>query len=108
MLKRLTIDDIYDPDKKIQFDGPAQPDVIWIDDDYFIQRKTDSKTKHTDWLKVDAESGTAEPLFDVEQMQNALKKVPGMTNDDAHRLAHLPEFILNPDKTAVVLNYAND
>jgi dipeptidyl-peptidase-4 len=108
MLRRFTFDDIYDPDKKIQFDGPPQPDVIWIDDDYFIHRKTDPKTKHTDWLKVHAASGNTSPLFDASTMEAALKQLPGITDDDARRLAHLPEFVLSPDKTAVVLNHAND
>ena len=42
MKKRLTIDDIYDPDRKINFDGNITPDVIWIDDSHFIQGGTGS------------------------------------------------------------------
>ena len=101
IMRRLTFDDIYDPDKKIQFDGPPQPDVIWIDDDYFIHRNTDPKTKHTDWLKVHAASGAAEPLFDTSTMGAALKQLPGITDEDARRLAHLPEFVISPDRSAV-------
>ena len=108
MGKRLTIDDIYDPEKKISFDGNSQPDVIWIDEDHFIQRKTDSKTQSTDWLKVDARTGEATPFIDAARMQAALKRLPGMSDEDAKRLAHLPNYVMDAAHTAVLINHAND
>ncbi len=106
--KRLTIDDIYDPDRKIQFDGNPQPDVIWLDEDYFILRKTDPVTQCTEWNKVHAVSGDASPLYDAERLQTALKQLPGISADDAKRLAHLPTYVLDPAKEAVLLNHESD
>ena len=106
--KRLTIDDLYDPDRKINFDGQPQPDVIWIDNEHWIQRTTDAKTQFTDWFKIHAVSGASTPLYDAPLMQAALQKLPGMSEDDARRLAHLPNYVLDPAKTAVLLNHAND
>ena len=106
--KRLTIDDLYDPDKKIEFDGKPLPDVIWIDDDHFILRTTDSKTQFTEWSNVSAISGETVPLYDADRMQAALAQLPGMSSEDAKRLSHLPNYVLDPAKSAVLINHAND
>src|SRR5687767_7090416 len=108
MLRRLTLDDIYDPDRKILFDGNVQPDIIWLDDDHFVQRKSDPKTQFTEWTKVHAITGAATPFYDVDKMQTALRALPGMSEDDAKRLAQLPNYVIDPDKTAVLLTHAND
>src|SRR5215510_12031356 len=108
MGKRLTIDDIYDPEKKISFDGNLQPDVIWIDEDYFIQRKTEAKTQATEWLKVDARNGEASPFIDADRMQTALKRLPGMSDEDTRRLARLPNYVMDPARTAVLIDHASD
>ncbi len=108
MGKKLTIDDLYDPDRKIDFDGAPQPDAIWLDDDHFIQRFTNPKTQSTEWLKVHAGSGNSAPFYDPLRMESSLKQLPGLSGDDAKRLARLPNYVMNPAKTAVVLNHGNN
>jgi dipeptidyl-peptidase-4 len=108
MSKRLTIDDIYDPEKRINFDGTTYPDVIWCNDEYFLLRKTDSKTNRTEWMKISARTGESAAFYDAEQMQRALKCLDEMTDDQAARLAHMPNYILNANQTAILLNHAND
>jgi dipeptidyl-peptidase-4 len=105
MHKRLTIDDIYDPERKIDFDGPAFGDVVWIDDTHFILRRTDRTTKHTEWTQVDIVTGAAIPFYSADRMTRALKRIDGMTDENAARLAHLPDYVLNPTRTVTVLNH---
>jgi dipeptidyl-peptidase-4 len=108
MLKKLSIDEIYDPEKKILFDGSPQPDVIWIDDNHFIQRKTDSKSQSTDWLRVNVQTGETVPFIDAGKMEGALKTLPGISEDDAKRLSRLPNYVINASRSAVLINHAND
>src|SRR5277367_625584 len=98
MLKRLTIDDIYHAERKVNFDGTTYPDVIWMDEARFLLRKTDPKTQRTDWTKIDALSGAADAFYDVDQMQRALRRMDCVTDEDAARLARLPSYVMNSDR----------
>src|SRR5215210_3742830 len=51
----LTIDDIYDPVKRVDFSGNPAPAITWIDGTHYTQRQNGSGG--TDWLKVDAATG---------------------------------------------------
>src|SRR5437016_5679757 len=106
--KRLTLDDIYNPKTRINFDGVTYGDVIWLDSDHFLLRQINAATKLTDWTKVDSGTGASTRFYETERLQRALKGLPGMTDPEAERLAHLPNYVMNPSHTAVVLNYAND
>src|SRR5215831_5369112 len=107
MHKHLTINDIYDPDSKVNFDGVAFPDVLWLDDEHFLLRKTNPQTQHTEWLKIHAVSGASTAFYDADQMQRALQRLEGMADKDAARLARLPNYVMNPGRTAALENHAN-
>jgi len=40
--RRLTIDDIYDPQKKIAFNGVPQTGFVWVDDEHFFWPRTNA------------------------------------------------------------------
>jgi len=106
--KLLTIDDLYDPVKKVDLSGAPPTDLVWIDDTHYLSSTTDSKRQTTGLVKVDAISGKAEPFFDAAKMQAALAALPGVTNDEARRLSTRSSYTMNRLRTAVLLTIAAD
>src|SRR5262245_16409063 len=49
----LTLDDLYDPEKRVNFSGNPPPGLIWLDDSHYLQGAR----------KVNALTGEAAPLF---------------------------------------------
>jgi hypothetical protein len=105
--KLLTIDDIFDPQKRINFNGnPSQP--RWLKDgEHYIVASRD-RTAFPRLLKVDAVTGKSEPFYDAAKMQAAFAALPGMSKEDARSLANETFYQLNPSETAVLINFAND
>jgi len=105
--KLLTIDDIFDPQKRVNFSGtPAVP--RWLKDGghYIVTSK--ERNAFPRLLKVNAVTGKSEPLYDAAKMQAAFAALPGFSKDDARRLANQSSYQMNPQETAVLINSAND
>jgi dipeptidyl-peptidase-4 len=104
----LTIDDIFDPNKRIDFTGTAST-IRWLRDGkhYLVTNETD-KQDVVRLQKVDAVTGQATPLFDVAKMQAAFSALAGINAQDARQLANRSSYLLNPPETAVLINFAND
>ena len=105
--KALTLDDIYDPDKKVDFDGTFPRNLEWIDDEHYLWPKTDSRSR-TEMLKVEALTGKAEPLFDVSRMEATLGSLEGISAEEAKLLARPRSFVSNAKRTAVLLTIRDD
>ena len=107
--KLLTIDDIFDPVKKVDFNGTTTFGLRWLKDGaYYLQPKSDPKTRMGQLLKVNAMTGEAAPFFDAAKMEAALATLPGLKAEDAKRLANRPSYHMNDDLTAALINHAND
>lgn len=107
--KLLTIDDIYDPVKRVDFNGNPPRNLDWLKDgDAYLQGRTDRQTRTSALLKVNARTGESVPFFDAARMEAALLKLGGMSAQAARELAHRDSYHLNPAQTAVLLNYGND
>jgi dipeptidyl-peptidase-4 len=106
--KLLTIDDIFDPAKKVDFNGTT-PTVRWLKDGnhYLITNET-SRRDVPRLQKVNAATGEAVPFFDAAKMQAAFAALPGVTEEDARQLANRGNYNLNPAETAVLINWSND
>src|SRR6266540_3280192 len=65
----LTLDDLYDPEKRVNFSGNPPPGLIWLDDSHYLQGAR----------KVNALTGEAAPLFDAAKMEAAFAKLPGVS-----------------------------
>jgi len=106
--KLLTIDDIYDPVKKVNFDG-VRPTVRWLNDGKHYLITTEASRRDVPRLqKVDAATGDAVPFFDSAKMQAAFAALPGISADAARQLANRGNYNLNPAETAVLINWAHD
>ncbi|HUE81934.1 MAG TPA: S9 family peptidase [Pyrinomonadaceae bacterium] len=106
--KLLTIDDIYDPVKRIDFGGTV-PTIRWLSDGthYLITNSATNK-KVPRIQKVQAITGEAQPFFDAGKMEAAFAALPGFTARDAKQLANRGSYRMNKAETAVLLNHAND
>ncbi len=106
--KLLTIDDIFDPAKKIDFNGTV-PSIRWLRDGKHYLLANDALKKGVPRLqKVDAATGEATPVFDSAKMQAALTALGGVSAADANQLANRSSYQLNNDETAVLLNWKTD
>jgi dipeptidyl-peptidase-4 len=107
--KMLTIDDIYDPEKKVDFSGSPPSGLRWLSGGtHYLQSKTDSKTRVAQLLKVDYATGEAKPFHDAAKMQAAFVGLPGMSREAAESLARRGSYQMNEDQTAALINHAND
>src|SRR6267143_542330 len=86
--KLLTIDDIFDPVKKVNFNGTT-PTIRWLKDGtHFLLTNDPSKRDVPRLQKVDAATGEAVPFFDAAKMQSAVAAIPGITAQDARELSN--------------------
>src|SRR5262245_59158033 len=87
--KLLTIDDLYDPVKRVNFAEAPPPRLQWLaDGTAYLQAKLDPATGTRQLLKVDALTGKAAPFFDAAKMEAAFAALPGLSRDDARQIAH--------------------
>src|SRR5436190_4449123 len=69
--KLLTIDDIFDPAKRVNFSGSV-PTVRWLKDgNHYLLTNDESKRDVPRLQKVNAATGETVPFFDAAKMQAA-------------------------------------
>lgn len=105
--KLLTIDDIYDPAKKVSFSGTPVSGLEWLKDgEHYLQsRKAEGGSI---LMRVNARTGQAAPFLDPARMEAALAKIQGVSAAEARTLARQSSYKLNPSQTAVLLNASDD
>ncbi|HEX8285573.1 MAG TPA: S9 family peptidase [Pyrinomonadaceae bacterium] len=105
--KLLTVEDIFDPAKRVNFSGTPPAGVEWLaDGEHYLQAKRGAGA--TTLLRVNARTGESAPFFDAARMEAALAKVSGLSPEQAKRLARQGSYHFNPARTAVVLNASGD
>ena len=105
--KLLTVDDIFDPVKKVSFSGTT-PTVRWLKDGRHYLLSSSTKDDAGKIQKVDAANGEAVPFFDALKMQKALNALGGVTEADAKKLASRSTYQMSNDERAVLINWNND
>jgi dipeptidyl-peptidase-4 len=103
----LTIADIFDPETRADFGNPVTG-LLWIDDGHYHWPRTDRRTRLTEHLRVDALSGSTEPLFDAGALESALRGVAGVSDDQARALARQSAYVMNARRTALLVTAASD
>jgi len=106
--KLLTIDDIFDPVKRVNFNG-STPTIRWLKDgNHYLLTNEAGKRDLPRLQKVNAATGEAVPFFDAAKMQAAFAALPGVSAPDARQLANRGNYNINPAETAVLINWSND
>ncbi|MFN2511290.1 MAG: S9 family peptidase [Pyrinomonadaceae bacterium] len=106
--KLLTLDDIFDPAKKINFSGTT-PNIRWLKDGtHYLLANDPSKPNVPRLQKVNAVTGVAAPFHDAAKMEAAFASLAGLSSQDAKQLANRGSYDFNHNETAVLINFAND
>jgi dipeptidyl-peptidase-4 len=106
--KLLTIDDIFDPVKRVNFNGTT-PTIRWLKDgQHYLLTNEASRRDLPRIQKADAATGEAVPFFDAAKMQAAFAALPGISAENARQFANRGNYNLNPAENAVLINWSND
>lgn len=101
--KMLSIDDIFDPQKRVAFGGrPLQIRGWTKDGTSYLQFQGGQM------LRVNALSGESSPLYDTKKLVSVLTQTQGFSTEDANRLGQSPFHQFNADDSAIIINHAND
>ncbi|MFQ5740260.1 MAG: S9 family peptidase [Acidobacteriota bacterium] len=99
----LTIDLLYDPEKKVDFDGSPPTITGWMKDgEHYLQRKEKRL------FKVEARTGNVEPLIDPTRLREAFAQLAGITPEQGGKLAEEGSFHLSPDEQGVLISFQDD
>ena len=81
--KQLTVDDIFDPVKKVNFGGTL-PNIHWLKDgkNYLLANEA-SKKDVPRLQKVNALTGEATPFLNSAKMEAAFAALAGLSEQDA-------------------------
>ena len=92
--KLLTVEDIYDPVKKVSFSGTPAKERTWLaDGEHYLESMKQGDSAAL--ILSNARTGVAVPFFDAAKMESALSKVQGVTAAEAKALAHEDSYKLN-------------
>ena len=106
--KMLTVEDIFDATKRVNFNGTT-PNIRWLKDGtHYLLTNEASRRDVPRLQKVDAATGEAVPFFDSAKMQAAFAALPGVSAQDARQLSNRGSYQMNAAETAVLINWAND
>ena len=103
----LTIDEIFDPQRRVDFDGDPPQGLVWLDDDRYLER-ADRSGADAPLFSVDARTGQREPFFDAALMEAALAAFPGIGADTARVVSRRRSHLMNPGQTALLFELTND
>jgi dipeptidyl-peptidase-4 len=106
--KLLTLDDIFDPAKKVNFSGTT-PNIRWLKGGtHYLLANDPSKPNVPRLQKVNALTGEATAFHDAAKMEAAFAALAGLSAQDAKGLANRGSYDFNHNETAVLINFAND
>jgi hypothetical protein len=78
--KNLTIDDLFDPVKKVDSGGTVPTGLSWLSDTHCLWPKTDPRPQHRA-AQVEAATGKTVPFFDAARLESALLKISGVADE---------------------------
>jgi len=106
--KKLTINEIYDPANKNTFAATPQKDFVWIDDDHFFWPRRNAAGDVVAEALVDAKSGREVAMFDADDLQAQVRKIEGVSEDDAKQLSRPASPAFNPKNNALLVTVGSD
>lgn len=101
--KMLSIDDIFDPAKRVAFSGRPIQLRGWSKDGNSYLQFQGGQT-----LRVNALTGVSEQMFDTKKFVSVLTQTTGFSLDEANRIGQSPFQKFNAAETAILINHAND
>jgi dipeptidyl-peptidase-4 len=112
--KLLTLDDLYDPQKRVDFTGAVVTGIVWLDDTSYLWAKLPRGAMPfgpgaagAELIKVNALTGESSPFVDTARMEAALSALPAVGAEEARRLSR-GRLSLNPSRTAALVTLGGD
>ena len=106
--QRLSIDDIFSPVNRIDFDGDPPRGLRWIDDNHYLEKVSETSQQSNLFWKVNAKSGYREPFLDVDRMEEIFRDFPDLDFEQIDWDTETRNPVLNGSLTALVVNLNND
>lgn len=100
--KLLSIDDIFDPVKRVRFGG-TPTNVQWAADGKSFRQVQSGAP-----MRVDAATGQAAPYFDTKKFVSVLTQTAGFSLDDANKIGQSPQQQFNKAETVILVNHNKD
>ena len=114
----LSVDAIFHPTRRVDFSGTPATNISWIDASAYRSTRrvtgggtgggTGVGTGGVEWVRIDAATGNAAPLFDTTRMENALAAVAGVTREQAAGAARSSDLEFNGVNTSVLATIGDD
>jgi dipeptidyl-peptidase 4 len=104
--RALTLDDLYDPNTRIDFTGGAPTGIAWVSDTHYIWPRPDGGG--TEWTRVEAASGQSAPLFDKKAISDRAAAALGLDSAVIARALSSRGLEMNPERTAAVVAIDHD
>ena len=105
--RALALDDIYDPQRRIDFSGGAPSGLTWLSDTHYAWPQSAERAEVA-WVRVEAATGKSEPLFDAQKMRAAFDALPGLRAEDVARLPSDRGLELNAAGSAAIVSIGDD
>ncbi len=100
----LTLEELYEPDHQIDFDGPPPVSREWLSDGrHYLERQSNNRL-----VRVDAGSGDSETLLDPNQLQAAAEKLTGFNGEDSGTLARKSHVEMAQDERTFLISWGSD
>ena len=104
--RALTIDDLYDPQKRIDFSGGAPAGLVWVSDTHYVWPRPASAG--VDWVTVEAATGAVTPLFEAKAVSDRAAEAVGLESAVIGRALASRGLEMNPERTAAVVAIDHD
>lgn len=106
--KPLSLDTIFNPEKKVNFNGTSPRIMAWLKDGiHYVEMKKNDSGKHY-LAKVVATTGEYEPLYDFEKIKSAFSNIDNMGDVSIEDVVTKGNFKFSPDENAVMITFGND
>jgi dipeptidyl-peptidase-4 len=106
LARRLTIDTIYDPAERLDFNGAPSTTLQWIDDSRYLEPRRSGLG--VEWFTVDATTGDAARLFDPSRLEEALVAIQAVARPSAATYARSNTITFNQARTGALLTIDTD
>lgn len=106
--KRLTLDDLYDPQTRVDFTGTVLTGLVWLDDDHYLHVRGGRAEQPADWQKVHAASGKVTAFLDLARLEAALAALPGVSPAEARRLAGRTSLLVDRPRPSTPLSSSDN
>jgi dipeptidyl-peptidase-4 len=104
--RALSVDLIYHPERRMDFSGSPVTNITWLDaDTYYAPMRG---AQGVEWLKVEAASGRTSPLFDGARLEAAFAGFPGISREQAARIARSTDLTMNANGTGALATVGGD